>query len=68
MSGFGSQEELLGEMGSGDLQANFGDFSGAVFAQKVHEIVLVQPKFHRVILRQAPFPVAAADSGGTQQG
>jgi len=53
-------KEELGELGSGELKADFRELGGVGGAEMFDEIVLVETSFKRAILFNAPFAIAAA--------
>ena len=59
LAGFGFEEEL-GEFGGSELEADFGELAGVVFAEVFEEIVLEEASFEGAILRDAPVAIAAA--------
>jgi hypothetical protein len=59
LAGFGFEEEL-GELGGSELEADFGELAGVVFAEVFEEIVLQETGFECTILCDAPVAIAAA--------
>jgi len=59
LTGFGFGEKF-GEMGSGRLEADFGNLAGIVLAKVLEEIFLEEPGFDGAVLFEAPVFVAAA--------
>jgi hypothetical protein len=59
LAGFGFEEEL-GEFGGSELEADFGELAGVVFAEVFEEIVLEEASFEGAILSDAPVAIAAA--------
>ena len=55
---FGLEEEL-GDLGGGELEADFGELGGVVFVEMFSEVVLEEAGFVGAILFSAPFFVAA---------
>ena len=59
LAGFGFEEEL-GEFGGNELEADFSELAGVVFAEVFEQIVLEEASFEGAILRDAPIAIAAA--------
>jgi len=59
LAGFGFKKEL-GELGGSELEADFGELAGVVFAEVFEEIVLEEAGFKGAILCDAPVAIAAA--------
>ena len=53
-------EEELGELGGGELNADFGELGGVIGAEMFDEVVLEEAGFDGAILRDAPVAIAAA--------
>ena len=58
-AGFGFEEEL-GELGGSELETDFGELAGVVFAEVFEEVVLQETGFECAILCDAPVAIAAA--------
>ena len=58
-AGFGFEEEL-GELGGSELETDFGELAGVVFAEVFEEVVLEEASFEGAILCDAPVAIAAA--------
>jgi len=56
---FGACEEL-GEMGGSELESDFGELAGVVFAEVLDEIILKEMVLEGAVLFEAPFFVTAA--------
>ena len=56
---FGLGEEL-GEASGGELEADFGELAGVIFAEELEEIILGDPAFEDAVLFKAPLAIAAA--------
>jgi hypothetical protein len=59
LAGFGFEEEL-GEFGSGELEADFGELAGVAGAEVREEVVLEEAGFKGALLSEAPVTIAAA--------
>ena len=53
-------EEELGEFGGNELEADFGELAGVVFAKMFEEVVLEEASFEGAILSEAPVAITAA--------
>ena len=57
LAGFGFEKEL-GEFGGNELEADFGELAGVVFAELFEEIVLEEASFKCAVLSDAPVAIA----------